>query len=372
MSGVSSEIASKLNPEPVSESESEPEHKIKPVIIKKEVKPDQVPIKIKLKPVIISKNASSASASAASAATTASSASASTAASSVCDNIGLFYLAGKRKDNDQSNKKREEIMLMFLLNTVPEEFFHADPRWTEIKQRLDEALKKCEFNLADLITCEAKGGRLNHYDFKLVFRDGKEINLEFKHGKMPQFVSLGTPSRYLSLNYEEFHYENCLPAICRLLNLPVPNRETYMKEVHRDKPECLSKHQASYYLGAVGSSRCSGSSTDILTTKEICKITAEGIEKFISAAELDIKRLNEQLQVTQNNKLYCNWVHNDFEFNQITARDLTILEGEGSVVKTKNSFILLTESGKRMTILLRWKNGNGIAFPALQISLTEK
>ena len=36
--------------------------------------------------------------------------------------------------------------------------------------------------------------------------------------------------------------------------------------------------------------------------------------------------------------------------------------------KNKNRFICETKSGKQMYVLLRWKNGNGIAFPAFQIS----
>ena len=36
--------------------------------------------------------------------------------------------------------------------------------------------------------------------------------------------------------------------------------------------------------------------------------------------------------------------------------------------KNKNRFICETKSGKKMYILLRWKNGNGVAFPAFQIS----
>ena len=33
-----------------------------------------------------------------------------------------------------------------------------------------------------------------------------------------------------------------------------------------------------------------------------------------------------------------------------------------------NSFICISEDGTQMKVLLRWKNGNGIAFPAFQIS----
>ena len=34
----------------------------------------------------------------------------------------------------------------------------------------------------------------------------------------------------------------------------------------------------------------------------------------------------------------------------------------------KNRYIAKTKSGKHLKILLRWKNGNGIAFPSFQIS----
>ena len=37
-------------------------------------------------------------------------------------------------------------------------------------------------------------------------------------------------------------------------------------------------------------------------------------------------------------------------------------------IKKNNTVVCLTKSNKDMNILLRWKNGNGVAFPALQIS----
>ena len=34
----------------------------------------------------------------------------------------------------------------------------------------------------------------------------------------------------------------------------------------------------------------------------------------------------------------------------------------------KSRYDCVTQSGKKIRVLLRWKNGNGIAFPAFQIS----
>ena len=39
-----------------------------------------------------------------------------------------------------------------------------------------------------------------------------------------------------------------------------------------------------------------------------------------------------------------------------------------SYTKCKNRFIAKTQDGNDIKILLRWKNGNGVAFPAFQIS----
>jgi len=40
-----------------------------------------------------------------------------------------------------------------------------------------------------------------------------------------------------------------------------------------------------------------------------------------------------------------------------------------SYKKMKNYYECKTESGYKLKVLLRWKNGNGIAYPAFQISI---
>jgi hypothetical protein len=51
---------------------------------------------------------------------------------------------------------------------------------------------------------------------------------------------------------------------------------------------------------------------------------------------------------------------------QINIDDYTI----DIVVKNSNKYRYecISKNGKKINILLRWKNGNGIAFPAFQIS----
>lgn len=46
---------------------------------------------------------------------------------------------------------------------------------------------------------------------------------------------------------------------------------------------------------------------------------------------------------------------------------MTQYEIMGVKKKTHNTFVVETKGGLVLKILLRWKNGNGIAFPAFQI-----
>ena len=58
--------------------------------------------------------------------------------------------------------------------------------------------------------------------------------------------------------------------------------------------------------------------------------------------------------------LYSN---NEFILQHVNMDDYKL----ESVIKDKNRYICLSKSGKNINVLLRWKNGNGIAFPSFQI-----
>ena len=79
---------------------------------------------------------------------------------------------------------------------------------------------------------------------------------------------------------------------------------------------------------------------------------------------LNIKKLNTYLLESQKNKIYMFWKDNKIFTEKLTQNDYQI---KNIVEKTHNSFRVNTLSGKKMNILLRWKNGVGIAFPAFQI-----
>ena len=87
----------------------------------------------------------------------------------------------------------------------------------------------------------------------------------------------------------------------------------------------------------------------------------------MSNVELDTQKLSSYLLESQKNKHYMMYSKNCFHYQTPNMYDYVI---HSYIVhqKNKNRFICETKSGKKMYILLRWKNGNGVAFPAFQIS----
>jgi hypothetical protein len=76
--------------------------------------------------------------------------------------------------------------------------------------------------------------------------------------------------------------------------------------------------------------------------------------------------MNEYLMNTQKDKKYMLWGNNEFHYQEVNTDDYTIMDILR--IKKDNTVVCQTKSNKEINILLRWKNGNGVAFPALQIS----
>ena len=89
-------------------------------------------------------------------------------------------------------------------------------------------------------------------------------------------------------------------------------------------------------------------------------------EDFVSKNDINIDNLNEYLKNSQKNKKYMLYKEKSLYFEEHNEYDYLIksYEKEPSLSRYKAK----TESGNTLKILIRWKNGNGVAFPAFQIS----
>lgn len=287
------------------------------------------------------------------------------------------FTTKSRKDNDEMNKLRESIVANTMIKKIPNEFYdvtneHAKS-WSDLRDSVDTFINEmCEG--AEVTNVITRGGRKYNYDIT-VETVNKSFNVEFKYNAAtvddtPQFVSPMNPSQYLSLSYEEYYYNQYLGELCKLVEIKKPDLESYCKQVGGNRPECLTPLQDEYYKGCKNSSQFTGKDKAILFYTYANMISKESIHKFIDIADLDISKLTKYLQDTQKGKIYMMYKDGKFHKEEVDM-DNYIIE---SCVKEPSKFryVCKTKSGVELTVLLRWKNGNGIAFPAFQISARKK
>jgi len=279
-----------------------------------------------------------------------------------------------RSNNDKNNKMREEIIKS--MPYIDEDYFN-DPehgtKWRQMKTSFDEKMREiCPSYSSYKI--EHKAGRNFNYDFAVTFLDSnknliKKVKLEFKYNastidEAPQFVSPMKPSQYLSQSFEEYYYFNYLIPLFQKFGLTIPDLEIYLKQVHGNSPKCLTESQILYYQGCKKSSKYNGTEKALNFYEECNKLSSDCITKFISETDLDIEKLNQYLIQSQDEKIYLLYKKDEFHLQFSNPDDYIIKTYE----KDSNRYIATTKSNKKIKILLRWKNGNGIAYPAFQIS----
>jgi hypothetical protein len=194
--------------------------------------------------------------------------------------------------------------------------------------------------------------------------------VEFKYNAKnisdcPQWVSPMNPSQYLNNNYEEFYYNNYLPEIYQGLDITIPEKSVYLLEINKPEPPCMKLIQEKYYKGCKQSSRYTDDKIDIDFYLKCKLISKNSIIDFISNTRLNMDKLNNYLWDSQKDKYYMLYKNDQFYLEKPNRDDYNIIYNEP--IPHKYSFQCITQSNKKMNILLRWKNGNGIAFPAFQI-----
>lgn len=289
--------------------------------------------------------------------------------------INMFEVEDKnRMDNDKNNKKRENIIGCIINNKIPTQYFEYSNKWLKLKEEIDKFIKifckKNQINKVDDIKCINKAGRRYNYDFQFVINNC-QFKIEFKFNaqsinQTPQFVSPMKPSQYLEGSYEEYYYDNYFQTFANKYNLTIPSKEDYLSNIHNTDPLSLKEYKKKYYKGCEKSSKFSGEENDIEFYNEAKKISNESISNFISKYSLKRDKLSEYLINTQKNKYYMLYKNGNIYLDTINLDNYIILEVQKE--PTKFRYLAKTETGKILKILLRWKNGSGIAYPAFQIS----
>ena len=310
--------------------------------------------------------------------------------SAVSSSVLSHHAAADRGQNHDNNTIREAIICAIINNRVPEPYYLTQ-RWRALKTAVDGFLVECGGKDYSRVECIPKGGRGHHYDFAVVFtynRDDatttKTFNVEFKFNAAkvsdaPQFVSPMKPSQYfLSGNYEEYFYDKYMAKIASAAGCVAPDRTEWLKQIHNDKPPCVKQLKAMYRAGSHKLRSAGLASDNDIAFHDLCiTLSKESISTFITEHDLDTSKLSEYLIKSQEEKWYMLFQPATLSSGGVGGVPTITLQcvdpADYTIVSCKKNprlsrYDCVTQSGKKMKVLLRWKNGNGIAFPAFQIS----
>ena len=282
---------------------------------------------------------------------------------------------GGRGQNDANNKTREAILESINSAEVTE--FCADPvkgpLWTHIRMKWRQVLIRLGKTFPRSI--QQMGGRNHNYDFLVSYPplssavEGQTVKIEFKYGTdsltdLPQFLNLGADKPIHSQTYAHFFYHgDYLTRITALYSItePIPSYSIYEHEVKKNSsknPFFIQLKEAEAlqpeHYKAKGS------------------IVAESISAYLEsvAGSTNLDVLTAEFQRTQNDKVYVMYDPSTqtFTTDRIVPAELVAVSVKG--VRKGNVLVIQTaHPTTTLEMLLRWKNHNGILFPAWQISM---
>lgn len=276
--------------------------------------------------------------------------------------IDIFFKKFKKSENDIYNKKREDILFYLLSNICNKKIFQ-DNKWNILNTKLIKIINKITNNKNFKIT--KKGGRRSNYDFLLECDDLKTIYLEFKFNckkitNIPQFLNIHC-HHFTNINYYEYFYDNFLNDICKIYNLSIIEKNIYIKNIYNVNYNCEPFFLSLYNFDKIKDNK--------FYQKQI--IVKNSIKHFLNLCKININEINKKL-LEQNNKIFLLWDLKSQEFYDDSFNSNDIKISSFKEIKNNNTLIFNTFSNKKIHMLLRWKNHQGILNPSWQISIKNK
>ena len=128
----------------------------------------------------------------------------------------------------------------------------------------------------------------------------------------------------------------------------------------------MADAQLLYYQGSKQSSKYTGTETANKFYQSSNNTSRECITNFINNTDLLCDKLSQYLLDTQDKKNYLLYKNGEFHIQTTNKDDYIIVSCCKNAKKSR--YEVTSKSNKKIKVLLRWKNGNGIAYPAFQIS----
>jgi hypothetical protein len=277
------------------------------------------------------------------------------------EDINLYWMVNKKKDNDGKNRIREQIIYDILNNNINEDWYKNN-KWNTIRTGLLRSLIETE---SDNYKIELKGGRNYNYDFIIKYNENEIRKIEFKYNcssidKYPQFLSISSNNFIEDEGYASYFYDNYLNKIGLLINISIPSKSDYLKYIHSNN-----------YNNLLIFKEFKEQEKNSKFKEEKKKIVSESISKYLNTKiKLNINEINKYFKEKEKNKYYLLYKNEKFNIDYIKDEELEVVEMKE--IKNNNTLILTTKSCSYISMLLRWKNHLGVLYPAWQISLMRK
>lgn len=281
---------------------------------------------------------------------------------------------GGRETNDAKNKKRERILGLILTTTVHDANKDHGEQWRMLRAKFSEALLSLRPSATN-VSVKGKGGRKWNYDYEASYNDSTNPeHIEFKFGgirisNLPEFFNPAADKPFHPKLYAEFFYDGgYLNDICTLYSIPVsekPTKTEYLAAVHSNTSTVpffarLKEAEKAEVPGA----------RPLYDAK--AAISHRSIRSFLMEQHrmTNLKALTAELQRSQTNKHFLLYSGGAFHHDRLLDEELVA----ESVVGVQGDYLVIQTGVPTTTIrmLLRWKNHQGILFPAWQISLVRQ
>ena len=286
-----------------------------------------------------------------------------------------------RGENDSNNKVREHL-LTHLLTPACDPCMTADSPHAEKWNRLRNEWKTALDNLAERlgitnytsIHIEHKGGRGENSDFLVTYIGSdynKPVKVEFKFNEMPQFLNLPANRPIHPTSYAEFYYNNYLDRVLEILEILLSEKPTYAAWVKYLYNNDASKHPL-YVRMKEAEKTCTQASN--LKKAIQTGLVAQSIREYLEQVKdfTNCEYLTQEFQ-KQSDKhfLIYNYTDGKFHYDTYTPNELTV-KSVSSVINGNTLVLESNHPGTYHHCLLRWKNHQGILFPAWQIKLVRQ
>jgi len=296
---------------------------------------------------------------------------------------------GGRETNDKKNKDREQLLGSLLTNTVHDADAVHGPAWHRLREQWSAALLRCGPSVdgapegtpeGTLAAIEAKGGRGFNYDFEASYIGStSSAKIEFKFGgttvsSLPEFFNPAADKPFHSRLYADFFYDgDSLDKICDLYGIPrseKPSKAEYLKAIH------ANSSKLPFFARLKAAEEAEVAVVEEGTKKKVrplydakAAISHASIQAFLVAYQhtTDLAALTAEFQRSQADKQFLLYSGGAFHHDRLLPGELVA----ESVKGVEGDYLVIQTAVPTTTIkmLLRWKNHQGILFPAWQISL---